>query len=199
MQPPILGWNGIKVWWRSNMFVCLICLRCFRYGTTFQALWFTCFIANRGLKHQFLGWNKTFSPRSNPAGSVENDPVTTTILRDPTKYSFLGQIVLGPPTQKTLPLKTWSYAVFLCFDTCSFDLLLPNSALLAGSFDRIAGATENRCCWRSGFGDSDFDGFHHDTFSKITSDPWLPRWDSGTRDGWMKYFFEENMFGLPGS
>lgn len=100
MQPPILGWNAIKVWWRSNMFVCLICLRCFRYGTTFQALWFTCFIANRGLKHHFLGWNKTFSPRSNPAGSVENDPVTTTILRDPTKYSFLGQIVLGPPTQK---------------------------------------------------------------------------------------------------
>lgn len=103
MQPPILGWNGIKVWWRSNMFVCLICVRCFRYGTTFQALWFTCFIANRGLKHHFLGWNKTFSPRSNPAGSVENDPVTTTILRDPTKYSFLGQIVLGPPTQKLCP------------------------------------------------------------------------------------------------
>ena len=99
MQPPILGWNGIRVWWRSNVFVCL---RCFRYGTTFQALWFTCFIANRGLKH-FLGWNKTFSPRSNPAGSVENDPVTTTILRDPTKYSFLGQIVLGPPTRKNCP------------------------------------------------------------------------------------------------
>lgn len=37
-----IGWNGIKVWWRSNMFVCL---RCFRFGTTFQALWFTCFIA----------------------------------------------------------------------------------------------------------------------------------------------------------
>ena len=99
---------------------------------------------------------------------------------------------LGPPTQK-FPNAN---AGFLVFDTsCSVDLLLPKSAFFARSFNQFAGATaESLCLWRFGFGDPDFDGFHDDTFGKITSDPWLcqqpdlPGWDFSKDDGWIWVF-----------